>query len=231
MKHFINIPRVICLAIALVGSFGFSATHTYAGTEFMTSWSAKTYAPAWYTGKVFPVYQSFVTVAFELVENGKMVDLSKTIVQWYVNDTMLRNETNGLGIKKFTLYNQQYNGDIINVKIAIPNYKGSALQKTIDIKVKNPEVVIDVPYFEKRVPKGDATVFAWPFFFNATRASELGLQWNTEGAPQPGVLGEALTVKVGDDVSVGTQYRIGATIGNKKKPLESMVSTILIETK
>ena len=71
-----------------------SVVPAHAETEFMTSWQTKTYAPAWYEGKVFPTYQSFVMVGFELVENGKIVDLSRTVVRWYVDGKLLKNEAN-----------------------------------------------------------------------------------------------------------------------------------------
>ncbi len=204
-----------------------------AATDFMTSWQAKTYVPAWYIGKAMPAYQSFITVGFELIDDGKIADLSKTIVRWYIDDKLFKNEDNGVGIKKVTVYNQKYGGDVTSIKISIPNYKGVPLERSIDIPVKDQEVVIDVPFFDKRIPKGDDAMFAWPFFFNAPTMDMLGLQWNTPGseAKQAGNILEPLILTVGRDIPQGTQYEVGATIGNLRKNSESATKSVIVETR
>lgn len=211
-----------------LGSF---ATHAHADTDFMTSWQAKTYIPQWYIGKAFPTYQSFITVGFELIENGKIVDLSKTVVRWYVDDVLFKNEDNGLGIKKVTVYNQKYGGDVSSIKISLPSYKGGILEKTIDIPIKNPEVVIDAPFFQKKVSKGASDLFAWPFYFNAASSSMLSLRWSAEGGDaQAGKVGDPFKLTVDRDVEPGTKYTIGATIGNLKKTAEGAAQEMIIET-
>lgn len=202
-----------------------------AATDFMTSWQTKTYVPAWYEGKAFPAYQSFITVGFELIEDGKIVNLSKTPVRWYVDDQLFKNEDNGLGIKKVTIYNQKYGGDVTSIKISIPNYKGGALEKVIDIPIKNQEVVVDAPFFDKKIPKGEDTIFAWPFFFNTVASNMMALQWNVGGeTKQTSNIGEPLTVTVGRDIPTGTQYEIGAAVGNLRKNSESATKSVILET-
>lgn len=223
---YLSLIAGIC-AVILIGH----ASPVFAATEFMTSWQTKTYTPDWYMGKAFPTYQSFITVTFELIENGKAVDLSKTIVRWYVDDKLFKNEMNGLGIKKLVVYNQKYGGDVTSIKISLPSYKGSVLEKTIDIPVKDPEVVIDVPFFQKKISTGENTLFAWPFYFNALTVNSLGLQWRAAGGTnQAGKLGEPFRLTVGKGTESGVKYEIGATIGNLQKTSESAVKNVLMET-
>lgn len=230
MARYKKTIKYLCLAATVMVGVGSSAAHVHAAVEFMTSWQAKTYTPEWYGGRAFPTYQSFITVGFELIENGKIADLSKTAVRWYVDDAMLKNEGNGLGIKKVAVYNQKYGGDVSSVKISIPSYKGGALEKTIDVPIKNSEVVIDIPFFGKRLPKGENLIFAWPFYFNTLSRDMIGLQWSAEGgASQLGRLGEAFRLNVEKDTPSGMKYTIKAVIGSLKRAEESAIQSEIME--
>lgn len=231
MMRYVNIQKqLLFIGIAML-CFGFGFLHTNAATEFMTNWEAKTYTPEWYTGKAFPTFQSFITVGFELIENGKIADLSKTGVRWYVDDVLYKNEINGLGIKNFTIYNQKYGGDTTSIKIVIPSYKGAVLEKTIAIPVKNPEVVIDAPFFEKRATRQAHDLFAWPFYFNAASKDLLNIEWRAEGgAAQAAKVGDAFKLSIDRDVEEGTRYKIEAFIKNQRKTTEEARASMIIET-
>lgn len=218
------------IGLMLVGVLGI-AGKAHAEVDFLTSWHTKTYVPAWYEGKAFPTYQSFVSVNFELVENGKMADLSKTAVRWYVDDKLLKNETNGLGIRQMTVFNKKYGGDLLGIKIVIPDYKGQALTKLLDIPVKKPEVVIDAPYFQKKIAKGDHAIYAWPLFFNAADIDDLVLQWTVDGnaltsTPASDPL---LLFTVGNEVQPGTKSTIEATIINRGKAIEKITKKVFVD--
>lgn len=218
---------MVGMAIGL-GSF---MPNAHAATDFMTSWQTKTYTPDWYIGKALPTYQSFINVTFELIEDGKPADLSKTIVRWYVGDVLYKNELNGLGIKNITVYNQKYGGDVTDIKISLPEYKTGVLEKTISIPIKDPEVVIDVPFFEKRVPKGENKIFAWPFFFNTLVAGNLNLQWTVDGIGVTAQRASAplLLFTVGNDIQTGGQSRIGVMVTNQRKNDETTQKEALVE--
>ena len=76
----------------------------------LVSWQADSYVPSWYQGKIFPTNGSKIGVNFELLENGKIVNLSKIKVRWYINDKLIRNESNGLGIKSLSFTTSDYPG-------------------------------------------------------------------------------------------------------------------------
>jgi hypothetical protein len=230
MKQNKTIGYICVMAIALIATFGLFISHANAATDFMVSWQTRTYAPDWYIGKALPTYQSFIDVQFELIEDGKVADLSKAIVRWYVDDKLFKNEDSGLGIKKFTVYNQKYGG-VTSVKISLPEYKGAVLEKTIDIPVKNPEVVIDIPFFEKRIPKGESKLFAWPFFFNTLAAGNLSLQWTVDGTEvkQQRADVSSLLFTVGKDMQAGERSMIKATVVNQRKASEAVQKEVLAE--
>ena len=46
-----------------------------ASPQFLVSWQVENYAPAWYQGKIFPVKDTPIVVSFELIENGRLVNL------------------------------------------------------------------------------------------------------------------------------------------------------------
>lgn len=202
-----------------------------AETEFMTSWQTKTYAPAWYEGKIFPTYQSFVTAGFELIENGKVIDLSKTVVRWYVDGKLLKNEANGLGIRQLTVYNKKYGGDVLSIKIILPDYKGQTVAKLFDIPVKKPEVVVDIPYAQKKVARGDNLFYAWSFFFNAASAKDLRMQWAVDGsALQAATAAEPrLLFSAGNEPRDGAKSTIEATVTNPGKAIERALGKVLVD--
>lgn len=218
---------VIALAIVL----GVSAPRANAATDFIVDWQTKTYVPAWYEGKAFPTYQSFLAIGFELVENGKVVDLSKTAVRWYVNGKLLKNETSGLGIRQVTVFNKKYGGDVASIKIAIPDYKGQALSKSFDIPVKKAEVVIDVPYANKKVLRGENTLFAWPFYFNVQKASDLRLQWKVDGntLETSEATNSRLLFLTEGGAREGAKSTIEATVINPGKVIEHVVKKVLVD--
>ena len=219
------------LVMGIAIGFGVPVGHANAAADFMTSWQTKTYVPAWFEGKIFPTFQSVITVGFELVDNGKIVDLSKTPVRWYVDGKLFKNEDSGLGIKQIAIFNNKYGGDVLSIKITIPDYKGGSLEKLFDIPIKNPEVVIDVPYFQKKVSKGDNTIYAWPFFFNTLTSNNLNLQWTVDGmnlAMQKASI-PLLLVPVGNDIQSGSRSTIEATIVNQQKAIENIQNKVFVE--
>lgn len=217
---------VIGATVILLGG----VANVHAATDFMTNWQTRTYVPDWYEGKAFPTHESAITVAFELIEDGKVADLSKTAVRWYVDGKMIKNEVNGLGIKKVVIINKKYGGSVSTIRISIPDYKGKAEENIIDIPIKKPEVVIDVPYFQKTAEKGVNTFYAWPYFFNTTSASNLGLQWAVDGKKLPikRANESQLLFTIGNDIPEGSRSMIEATISNQRKTIEQVAKKVFV---
>ncbi|MCR4275232.1 MAG: hypothetical protein NUV83_00540 [Candidatus Wolfebacteria bacterium] len=168
--------------ILLAGQFfTFNFVSAQSGYDFLTSWKADGFVPAWYEGKILPSRGSRVSISFELINNGKISDLSNTVVRWYINDNLVKNENDGLGIKKYLFTVTDYPGNNTEVRIALPDYKGQSLNKIIQIPVVNPEVVIESPAFSLNNISKTAIFKANPFFFNVKIINNLSFQWTANG--------------------------------------------------
>lgn len=210
----------------------FFPAHSFAA-EFMTSWQANSYAPRWFSGKIFPTFGSLVNVSFELIDNGRITDLSRVKVRWYLNDKLVKNEKNGLGIKNYSFINSVYGGNDAEIRISIPDYKTGPLDEIIRIPVKEPEVAIDAPYFNQSVNKGANGFLAHPFFFNISDVSEFFMNWTIDGKSvgdnSKSVPG--FNLNIGQETAVGTKINLGARISNIKNQLEFASKTMTVEVK
>ena len=68
--------------------------------EFLMTWRADSYVPAYYTGKALPAPGSNIIASFELIQNGAPLDISNETVYWYMNRKPIRE---GLGLKTISL--------------------------------------------------------------------------------------------------------------------------------
>ena len=156
-----------------------TVTQTTSRPQFMVSWQAQSYAPSWYQGKIFPTKGSRINVVFELIDNGKIADLSKLKVRWYLNDKLVLNEKNGLGVKSYSFQANDYAGQDAEIRIAIIGYKGGEqIGKIITIPIAYPEAVIDAPYSDLQINRGTTLLGAYPFFFNVSDLKNLSFNWN-----------------------------------------------------
>ncbi len=147
--------------------------------QFLVSWKADNYAPSWYSGKISPTKNSKIDITFELIDNGKIADLSKLKVRWYINDKLVLNEKNGLGIKSYSFNVNDYAGQDTEIRITILGYKnGKQIDKIITIPVVFPEAVISTPYADLQINTGNTLLIAYPFFFNISDLKNLYFDWN-----------------------------------------------------
>lgn len=165
-----------------------TASQTAIKPQFMVSWQVASYAPSWYQGKIFPTKGSRINVTFELIDSGKIADLSKLKVRWYVNDDLVLNEKNGLGIKSYSFRANDYAGQDTEIRIAVVGYKGGEqLDKIVIIPVVSPEAAIDAPYSELQIKTGITSLVAYPFFFNVSDLKNLSFDWNVNNQPAESV--------------------------------------------
>lgn len=146
-----------------------------AAPEFMVTWKAQSYVPSTYRGKILPTRGSPINVSFELIDNGKLANLSRNTIRWYLDEKL---QTSGAGIKNFVFNASALAGQSQSIKIIVVNYKGAALEKTLTIPVVQPEVVIDAPYPNLKISPGTNNFKALPFFFNVTDLSRLIFSWS-----------------------------------------------------
>ncbi len=220
-----------CAAMVFVLTGAISTAH--ADTQAIMSWKATNYVPSWYKGRVMPGYGSRVTVGLDVLENGKIADISKKTIRWYMNDNLVQNETNGLGLQSYTFRNSSLSQDPITVRVSILDYNGQPLDQLVRIPVVSPEVVIDAPYYDRRIEKGSSIFSALPFFFNIANPSQLRLAWNINGADMSGDKTDPnkLTFVMPAGVDSGTEFAVKATADSLNDIYSSAEKTVQFLTK
>ncbi len=188
--------------------------------QFLITLQGQNYAPGWYQGKVLPINKTLIETVFELVDNGKLADISKTKVRWYVNDKLAKNENNGLGIKSLRIATPDYAGGELKIRIVIVDYRGSMLDKTIIIPVVGPEVVIDAPYADKKISAGHSIFQLSPFFFNLKSMNNLSVEWSANGEKSQGSFNNPWSL----DLNIDSQTPSGFVIN-----LQAAVKSVLDE--
>lgn len=191
--------------------------------QFLTSWKADSYVPSWYGGKILPSLGSNIMVNFELTDNGKIVDLSQVVVRWYVDDNLMSNEDEGLGIKSLKIRAPQATGDDIKVRIAVVGYKDiSELNKIVSIPVSEPEAVIDFPHYNLTINRNGNIFRALPFFFNLKDLNKLSVEWlaNGRNAKESGKDPWQLDLSIDSQTPSGFEINLEAIIQNILNPLD-----------
>lgn len=202
-----------------------------AAPQFLVSWQAQSYVPSWYQGKVMPTKDSPVRISFELIDGGRLADLSGTAVRWYVNDKLMLNENNGLGITSFGFNVPDYAGQQTEVRISLPSYRGQALDKVITIPVSSPEVVIDGRFTQNQLQIGDNSFAAVPFFFNAQTLADLDFNWvaNGQQANNQSDTPWILNLNLDANTQPGYSVNLGITVQNIANQLESAAKSIQLQ--
>ncbi|MEE8131707.1 MAG: hypothetical protein V3T98_01555 [Candidatus Paceibacterota bacterium] len=176
----LNRHKTFCVGFVFLFSVGFvllPLTIKAASPQFLTSWQADSYTPSWYQGKIFPTRGSLINVSFELIDNNKIINLSRNKIRWYINDKLFKNEDSGLGIKSLKFINNNPPGSDVEIKIAIVDYGANPLYKIIHIQIVMPEAIIDAPYPERKTSTGENSFRVFPFFFNIKDLNELSFEW------------------------------------------------------
>lgn len=205
--------------------------------RFLTSWKAQSYVPGWYQGKIFPAPGTPVEVGFELIDNGRIADLSETKVRWYLNDNLVRNEENGLGIKSLNFIAPQFGGRNVEVRIAVLNYGdgGGQIDEIIHIPVAKPEAVIDAPYPDRLIGVGKSSFRAAPFFFGTkdVSADNFSFEWSIDGKKVEGFFENQadFVLDVGSQAPAGAKLRLSVLAKNLLKELEFASGDIQLEVR
>ena len=186
--------------------------------QIMITWSAQNYAPPTFAGKVLPTAHSPMRAAAEIIANGKLVNLRSYTIYWYLNDQFI---DGGRGMSRVSFFS----GDAIGpseLRVQIEDYPGGAIQKTVEVPVARPMVVIRTPFSEGLLTRTQFEAVGIPFFFNVNSIGALIFNWNVNGRV-PSTLDQAdrMTVKVNDDAPKGSALNVRLTVENPKESLET----------
>jgi len=222
LKFKISLILLSTFYFLLLFNFSFAQTIP-AVPQFLVNWQARTFVPSWYAGKILPTNQTPVDVFLEVVVNGKQYDLSNTKIRWYINDTLFKNEANGMGIKKITFFAPDYAGGSTAVRIQLFDYPsgGTPPEYTIIIPVVAPEAIISAPYPNNSIGVGSSFLRATPFFFSG-KTNNLSVAWNVDGQAANSLDGDPflLNLNVDQNIISGKIVNIAVSFKNLFKQVD-----------
>lgn len=234
MKNF-KFKIILSISVFIVFYLAFfNFSYAQAVPQFLISWEAKNYIPDWYSGKILPTAKTNVEVSFELIDNGKPVDLSGVKVRWYVNDKLVKNENNGLGIKKINFTTPNYFGQEVEIRIAVVDYASVGfIDKLIKIPVVRPEAVINAPYADNKIKTGGSIFELFLFFFTTNDKENLSIQWSVLDKQPKSQKDDPfrLNLNIDSQTPVDSVINLSVVVGNMIKTLESASKTINLTVK
>lgn len=177
------------------------------------SWQANSYAPYGYQGKVLPTNNSEVAASFELLSDGKVSDISRKNIRWYLDNQLYKS---GVGLKNISFTAGQFKRDDYQLKISVDGVDYPAT-----IPVASPEVVIDNPYFNNSVKPGINLFRALYYFFNIKNIRELSHVWTANSiATQSRVENPDILELEIPTQAVGLEINLNLSVKNKKNNFE-----------
>lgn len=220
-KHIaVAIVTIIFFFFALV----IAKSQAQQSAQVFITWEAQSYAPSWFRGKVMPTENSVISASLEVIDGGKIIDLSAKTIYWYLGNRLIENRR---GIQRVKFNAPDFAPDLMDLRVQIPDYPGGLLLKEIEIPVVRPEAVIESPYPENTLPGLSANFRAIPYFFNMENESLLGYSWRVNGK-EPEKEGEPnlLVVNINPDARQGSTVMVSLTIENAANRNEAAVKTI-----
>lgn len=180
--------------------------------QFWLTWHASgSNIPPSYIGKALPSYGAQVTAEIALISNGKVDNLSRQTVYWYLDGTLIGG---GVGAQKVTFVPFGTPPNTLTLKAELPSYNGMDLVHTIQLPFVDPVAVIEAPYPNGGFSSNPVTLTALPYFFSSS-ASNLSYAWAVNGktgasAENP----ETAQVTLPQGTPSGTGITISLTVQN-----------------
>lgn len=222
--------KLIAAIIVLVWLFATSAA-AQSELTFLTSWKAYNFIPPGFNGKAMPLSRgTTIDVAFEVLENGKIVDISRNTVKFFVNGRK-RQEGNGLRRFRFITLDGKSAQEI---KIVVLNARGDVrFENRFTIPTVSPEVAIYPPRTQNIIEKGLNSFQAIPYFFNIARINDLNFIWTVNGvSPSEATAApDRLELTVPQDYPSGASITLNVVGQNIVNPLETANQKVIFTVK
>lgn len=190
-----------------------------AGPQTFITWKAKSYAPAFFAGKILPGSTSPVLADVEIIDNGKPANLSQMTIYWYLGDQLINR---GVGLQSVTFRAPQtLTAGMLSLRVQIPDYPGGIV-KSVNIPVVRPSVVLESLYPGDKFNSGSVRVSALPFFFSVPDISFLSFSWTLNGSPvQSAENPQNLQININQGAAPGSVLDIKAAVSNPTGYYES----------
>lgn len=191
-------------------AFAQSATPTEQ-TKLAVTWEARNLYPSTYLGKVFPSTGSIVDMSIVASLGGKLVDLSRALITWRVDESVIA-RTEGLQNISFT--SQKQSGTSHFVRVVVEPVGGGSYEVIARVPVVDPKIVI-----RQSGTGSEVTLRAIPYFFNAPDLSDLNFSWSVAGKKSEKAGDNLLTIGADSGLS-GSKLRVDLAVNNLANPLE-----------
>jgi hypothetical protein len=207
---------VVFIGLGFASFLGGSVHSAQAQTsqpQFLMTWQASnSYAPAEYSGKILPNQESEITASFEVIVNGKPVNLSGQTIYWYQDENLLGG---GVGDQTFMFHPYGQAPNIVTLKVEVPDYPTGLLIHEINIPLVQPQAVIEAPYPQDVFSSIPTTVQALPYFFAATSTDPLSFAWTVNGQTVSGAENpQTLQVSLPQSTPAGFSVDISLAVQN-----------------
>ena len=183
----------------------------------IVTWQANNYFPADYMGKAAATPNSPIIVSVELVQKGKLADITGADIKWYADNSII---ANGAGQKTVSFAATQSENGYQNVRVLV-DAGNASFENSVRIPIVKPSIVITSFLKDQSVKPGDEVAFqALPFFFNVDSLKKLTFFWQINNQSAAGD-GNKLTIKVGTPKSdFQNSILVSATAQNSDNPYE-----------
>ena len=156
-----------------------ASAQTTGGPQFLLTWQATgSYVPPGYPGKALPNLISKINASFELIENGKPLNISQQTIYWYQNDVLIGG---GTGVQHISFSSFGGAPNFITLKVELPSYNGNLLIHEIQIPIIQPKAVIEAQHPSGQFSGNPLTLRATPYFFDVADPSALSYVWSVNG--------------------------------------------------
>jgi hypothetical protein len=220
----------IIVFILLVAGYQLLVTNINAQTpaQVILTWQANNFYPADFNGKPAATPNTPVTVAAEVLQGGKLTDLSQTTFTWYVDEKF---QSRGNGLKEIVFTVDKSVGDSHFVRVNIQS-DSDVFENSIRIPVSSPVVILKTPYPNQLVRTGSKPeITAVPYFFNINAFRDLNFSWQLgTGEIKESGNDNRLVLNIGTTPPPENTIQITGTARNKNSLLETATSRIRLTT-
>lgn len=217
-KHIVAkiIASIGIAGVAILSSFALVSlanAQTSSQPQFLITWRAlNSYAPPAYPGKTLPNQTSPIAASFEVIANGRPLDLSGQTIYWYLDDNLLGG---GVGVQNFTFRPDGEAPDTVTLRIEVPDYPGGLLIHEISIPIVQPSAVIEASYPQGNFSASPIVAQALPYFFTTTSTDPLNFSWTVNGqAVSSAENPQSLQVSLPQSTPAGFALAINLTVQN-----------------
>lgn len=214
--------KLLIVAIITLAIGYFLTANGQTSLELLVSWKSLSYAPSDYQGKILPAKDSAIILSFDLIDSGRIANISKNEVRWKIGTNVI---DSGLGLKNNVFQISKLSSENLTVSITVLNYNSRNIQKTITIPIADPEVII------KQIENNSFS--AKPYFFNVDNINELGFEWSVNGEkPQgypkdPSIL-TIENINISSEIPIGLELNLKVSVAKILNQLERALGRLTI---